>query len=88
MPLAGKSFDLDVFVLPNLQTGSASQIEAFSIQGHDTRMLKTSFEVLKFKKLEFKGFNILGPCSWMVNSIRMFFDFKNSKSGVMSNQNF
>ena len=32
VPLDGKNFDLDVFGSPNLQTGRASQIEAFSIQ--------------------------------------------------------
>jgi hypothetical protein len=42
MPLDGKSFDLDVFGFPKLQTGGPSQIEAFSIQGHGPRMSKAS----------------------------------------------
>jgi hypothetical protein len=40
------------------------------------------FEVLGFKNLEFEGFNILGPCPWMVKaSIWMFLDSQTSKPG-------
>ena len=42
MPLDGKSFDLDVFGFQKPQTWGSFQIEAFSIQGHDPRMLKVS----------------------------------------------
>ena len=56
MPLDDKSFDLNVFGFPNLQTGEHPKSKLLASRG----MLKTSNLKFLDQDLEFEAFNILG----------------------------
>ena len=82
MPLGAKSFDLDVFGFPNLQTEDRSKSKLLASRGVTSGYKSFEFDVLGSKNIEFKGFNVLGPCPWMLKAlICMFFDFQTSKPG-------
>ena len=64
MPLDGKSFNLDVFGFPNIQTGGRPKWKflASSQPGRWPQDVKSfEFDVFRSQNIEFEGFNILGP---------------------------
>ena len=98
MLLDAKSFDLDALRMlkswpPGLEVWEYKnmEIEAFTIQGHGTRMLKHSnWRLFEFQDLKFEIFNILGPCLWMLKAfiwddspVWRFENPKTSKSNLL-----
>ena len=62
MLLDSKNSDLDVFSVPNFQTGGNFKSTLLASRGMTEDVKSFDFEISGSKIFEFEGFNILGSC--------------------------